>query len=619
MKPARPGPPPALPSEEARAGGLAGGFRLGTSPAPLLLALFLAAFVANNAAWNAASEFRSTFDIPVHAQAAWKAWHGLLAGDLRALLGASKHGPVGHLPAVALFTVFGPGFQWLYLSTSFWLLVLAGALYDLGRRLYNPGTGVLACLYLFTIPLVAHMGKEYPLEVACHALSVLAAAQLVASDFLRRRLPSLGFGLVLGLGTLTRPEFLAIWALPLALLAVRVLRSSGEDRPRKDRALLGATLLGALLVAAWPLLGRELLGLGTRPEQLALVVLASALALARLGVRAWRDPDGGSPGSNLGLAGTALVLVLLPSLCVRDVGAVIQDRLYALHAGAGVGSVQGAAWLDPTPYLVMASGRALDLLHLGLLGLGLGTLARNRDRGGLLLLGMLAWVFLLVNLASEKTEEHLVHLLGFAALLAAGQASRSPWRLGLAGFLLSLWGGVTVFGWLLPQDGPASWLVHRFGTAQPFYGHVPASLLPLRPNPPEEVPPVYDRVLEDLHGHAQGDFVLVLPAREHEVVHQDWFRMFARYQGIPALVPENAQVLRERLARRPEVELFRTLPVFLAADPEPGRAAEFYRAAFDPGASVVAEEVGVYAFPPGGHPVGFYRLRPARVTARSAE
>lgn len=573
------------------------------------LVLLVVAMALNNYAWIAASEFHSTFDIPVHSQAALRTWHALQSWDFKALLGVSKYGPVGYLPAAALFSLYGPSFRLLYLSTTFWIPVYAASLYYLGNRLYGSGSGLLACLYLFTVPLFVFMAKEFPLEMASHALSVLAAAVLVASGFLRRRLPSLAFGLVLGLGGLTKPEFLALWSVPVAFLGLRLLLDSPGTRARKLGMALAVGTTGMLGVLGYLVEGPQLLRLGAELTWFFLVVLIWVLASARLLVLAFRTREVEAPLQNLAFAGATLFLVLFPTLFVRDLGYVVNDRIYALYAGTGA----GAAWFDPLLYVRLAATRALDLLHLALFGVGLAVAAWRRDLrhpGRLLVLGMVAWGFLLINVPSEKTEEHLFNLLGFVALVATGWAPLPGWRARVLGVLLALWGGLTIFGWLVPPAWLPDVVVHRYGDASPFYANMPSSLLPILPNPPADVPPVYDQVVNDLALREGRECVLVVPVHPGEVVHQDWFRMFATYGRLPVLVPENRAILQERLDERGGARLFLDLPVYLVADLEEARPARYYREAFDPDADVEAERVAVYAFPPNNREVAVYRLSP---------
>lgn len=564
-----------------------------------LVALLVALVIGNDLAWVAASEVRFRYDFPVHATTALQEFR---SQDLLEFLRLSRYGPVGYLPAGAVFSVWGPSFDGLFMSQVLWLPVYAASLAFLGRRLYGPWAGLLACLYLFTLPLFASITKEYPLEVGSHALSLAAAALLVGSDGLRKPWPSLLFGVALAAGAMTKPEFVALWIMPLGFL---ILRFGAEGLGRRLLLLAALCAAGALYLPAAPHL--KILAESRHFPSLA---AACGVVLGLLTLLAARSPEG-RRRANLLLACGALAAVLLPYVCARDLAAMYDERMHT----AVEGLTHGKRWLDPLWYLRAMVTHSFHGLHAGLLLAGLGAFfvrGDYRDPGRLFVVAMLAWTFALINTASGKHEIYLANLVGFAALAATGWLSGRA--VPVVGGLLALWGVGTVAGWLLPR-GPLL-----------AYGDSPVRDLAFHPGPllladrPETARPPYREILEAVGAQAGGPLGLVVPYHENDVVHTDWFRLYAAYRDPAIVVPVDALDLHPRLpAGHPCGDgcgrfVLRHYAMFVVLGPAAPRqdataAEEHYRQRFAPAVPLEARKAGRHPVGGGGE-VAIWRIVP---------
>ncbi len=346
-------------------------------------------------AWIMAGQVRlTTPDFPIHARNAFHLWQAWTEGDLRQFLTGSKYGPVGYLPAVLVFWGWGPSLKLLLLSQLSWFALYGAALGCLGRRLYGPGSGLLACLYLFTLPVFVSMSRGYLLELPSQALILAGLAVLVCADRLGR-LPAAGlFGVCLGLVAMTKPEALALWLVPLAGPA------------------------------------------------------ASALGCA------WRTRSWQEPLALLGLVCLVAGLVYLPVLLVVDPRQVVADRIQALVMGT---QDPGYDW-EPWFWIRLAAYSSLRWGHLLLLAVGLVVglwRGDGRHPGRRLVVSMLVWAFLLIQLGSSRCEYYLLNLAGCASLVATGWAPGPRWRAGVA-LVLVFFGIPVLAGWLVPggRSGP---------------------------------------------------------------------------------------------------------------------------------------------------------------------
>ena len=161
--------------------------------------------------------------------------------------------PLPWLPAVLLYRLFGVSTDVALMSNSFYIAVLLFSVYGIGKRLYGPGVGVLSAFLVSTYPLLFNLSRTLYTDFPLTAMVALNIYFLLRVDRFRDRLNSLFFGLAFGLGLLTKWQFLAFVAGPLAYLIVRSgaiedLRSFRERRK-------GSSLLIRLLGSPWVHMG----------------------------------------------------------------------------------------------------------------------------------------------------------------------------------------------------------------------------------------------------------------------------------------------------------------------------------------------------------------------------
>lgn len=230
--------------------------------------------------------------------------------------------PLPWLPAVLLYRLFGVSTDVALMSNSFYIALLLFSIYGIGKRLYGPGVGLLSAFLVSTYPLLFNLSRTLYPDFPLTAMVALNIYFLLGVDRFRDRLNSLLFGLTLGLGLLTKWQFLAFVAGPVLYVIVRsgVIRDLGSFRQRrKDFSFLIRLLsspgvhmvVGLILVTVWYLPNWDrvvhfLLGPWLLPLSWALVAstfyllsrkaspgtnLLSALFLGAVGGSIWSLPN----------------------------------------------------------------------------------------------------------------------------------------------------------------------------------------------------------------------------------------------------------------------------------------------------------------------------------------
>lgn len=233
------------------------------------LGLVLAAHLAANAVWVSQDQTLRSFDMGPYlfcmaqmydlvreagAEALW--WM------LRSAEGAIWTGGV-FLPWLALSALFGHSVEAFRLFNLFYMAVLLGAMYLLGRQLHSPRAGLLAAVLVSLYPLVYGEGRQLGADFPGMAMTALAVALLACTDRFSRTGRSLLFGLVVGAAVMVKPQSAFFVAAPSALVLLSALvhpAQIGRRRPLLNTALAVAA---ALAVSSVWWLGRlsSILGL----------------------------------------------------------------------------------------------------------------------------------------------------------------------------------------------------------------------------------------------------------------------------------------------------------------------------------------------------------------------
>jgi len=187
----------------------------------------------------------------------------VLAGGV---LGAILHGseeyplltPSGYYPPLVpgitavLYAVAGRSYETAMATQMLFLGLLVYGTWALGNRLLGTPVGLVAGLMLMAAPGIRLNAEEYMLDLPLAAMVVVAVWALLSTDGFVRRDRSLVFGVLVGLGMLTKWTFFLFLALPVILVLASGLAASSKDSVSRGRRWGNAALalLAGGLVAA---------------------------------------------------------------------------------------------------------------------------------------------------------------------------------------------------------------------------------------------------------------------------------------------------------------------------------------------------------------------------------
>ncbi len=232
----------------------------------LLLTLLFAMLCAVTAVWVSIDRRPPEWDHANHLERAFDCYRILSEpghGRLKEIIEASSfYPPLAPCAAGLLYFVFPIVALTAQSVMLAYLAVALIAVFALGARLWDPAAGLLAAFFLGTAPFVVYSLTNFQLDLPLMAMVAVALYVLVRTEHFYRLDWSIGFGVAIGLGMLTKPPFTAYVLPPLLWAVWHALRA--PDRRRRLSLLGLALLLAGVLALPW--YGPRLLGL---PMQIA--------------------------------------------------------------------------------------------------------------------------------------------------------------------------------------------------------------------------------------------------------------------------------------------------------------------------------------------------------------
>lgn len=173
-----------------------------------------------------------------------------------ALAFADYYPPLVHFGMVAAYKIFGVNEDIATMTNVVYLALLLGATWYVAKRVEGVGVATLATLIIGTFPMIYIMSRYLYLDFALTAMVAVSLALLLATDRFTRRVPSLLFGLALGLSFLVKWTAAAFLAAPLLYVGwqsgilIGLVRHPSVLRPNVRRLLI-AFGISAVMMGGW--------------------------------------------------------------------------------------------------------------------------------------------------------------------------------------------------------------------------------------------------------------------------------------------------------------------------------------------------------------------------------
>lgn len=162
-------------------------------------------------------------------------------------------------PFMASFVIFlaGSSIKWLAMTNVLFMTILIYSLFQIGKRIQNEETGILACILFVLYPLVFNRSREFMLETALLAVTAFSCYFLLYSEEFRHRAYTTLFGLSVGLGMLVKPTYLSYMFGPVCFvlwsMARDIIQRNAQVAESVKRIIqvVPSLLVGLLIAGLW--------------------------------------------------------------------------------------------------------------------------------------------------------------------------------------------------------------------------------------------------------------------------------------------------------------------------------------------------------------------------------
>ena len=166
-------------------------------------------------------------------------------------LGSGWHGVfVGYITAPFYFIFGKTQDAGVMINSSIFLCILVFSTYAVGKRLFDRKVGLLAAFIVTMYPVMFNQLRVYMLDFPLAAMVMLGIYLLLLSDNFKNKKYSLLFGIVAGLGLLTKFNFIAFISGPLCITLYRAFTQRKKEKDTKQTLVNIAFLFIVILSIA---------------------------------------------------------------------------------------------------------------------------------------------------------------------------------------------------------------------------------------------------------------------------------------------------------------------------------------------------------------------------------
>lgn len=158
--------------------------------------------------------------------------------------------PLVYWASIPFYSVAGTGEFAGFLEMTFFLTLLVISVYQIGKRIYNPETGLFAAFCIGMFPITLQYGREYMLDLPLAAMCAISVYSLIRTNDFSSRNNCIKFGVIFGFGMLTKWTFILFLAPPVLYFLMEGFRKA----TRKYRIALNflfAVIVSLVISLPW--------------------------------------------------------------------------------------------------------------------------------------------------------------------------------------------------------------------------------------------------------------------------------------------------------------------------------------------------------------------------------
>lgn len=158
--------------------------------------------------------------------------------------------PLVYWASIPFYAVAGTGEFAGFLEMTFFLSLLVVSVYQIGKRTYNAETGLFAAFCIGMFPITLQYGREYMLDLPLAAMCAATVYSLVRTNDFSSRNNCIKFGVMFGLGMLTKWTFILFLAPPILYFLIEGFRKATK-KYRIAMNFLFAVIVSLVISLPW--------------------------------------------------------------------------------------------------------------------------------------------------------------------------------------------------------------------------------------------------------------------------------------------------------------------------------------------------------------------------------
>jgi 4-amino-4-deoxy-L-arabinose transferase-like glycosyltransferase len=137
--------------------------------------------------------------------------------------------PFYHIMTFPFYFALGLNYNSALMSNALFLAVLILSMFFIGKKIAGTNAGLLAAFMISLSPLYTALMKTYLIDFALCSMVALGYCLLLYSEDFSKKIPAISFAVVFSLGMMTKWTYVLYLIIPLALSALKVMRSGKKD------------------------------------------------------------------------------------------------------------------------------------------------------------------------------------------------------------------------------------------------------------------------------------------------------------------------------------------------------------------------------------------------------
>ncbi|MFA5796522.1 MAG: glycosyltransferase family 39 protein [Candidatus Woesearchaeota archaeon] len=160
--------------------------------------------------------------------------------------------PFFHYTSTFSYLLFGVNYDAALFTNIFYIIIMVISCYAIGKKLDTSSTGVLLAFIIVVLPVYSLLSRDYLIDYALASMVALGYCLLLYSDNFQKMGYSIAFGIIFGLGMLTKWTYALFLFVPLLFSLYQLTAATIKTKNYQRIISAGSAFLcAAIIMLLW--------------------------------------------------------------------------------------------------------------------------------------------------------------------------------------------------------------------------------------------------------------------------------------------------------------------------------------------------------------------------------